>query len=195
MTIKPPTTSSRTPAASDGEATTTMEANHKIPGPALARLAAEVIGPVLVPGDEQYAAETATWNLAVAYQPAVVVGATCAADVQAAVRFASAHNVPVAAIATGHGVVAAGDGAVLINLRRMDSIVIDQEQRTATIGAAVPMQMTTRRREAARASGGLLAERRRRRLHPRRWRQPGTGPRLRLRGGPRAGRRDRQPRR
>jgi FAD/FMN-containing dehydrogenase len=136
MTIKPPTTSSRTPAVPDGEATT----NRVIPGAAVDGLAAEVIGPVLVPGDEQYAAETATWNLAVAYQPAVAVGATCAADVQAAVRFAGAHNVPLAVVATGHEAVAAGDGAVLINLRRMDSIVIDQEQRTATVGAAVQMQ-------------------------------------------------------
>ena len=47
---------------------------------------------------------------------------------------------PVAVVATGHEAVAAGDGAVLINLRRMDSIVIDQEQRTATVGAAVQMQ-------------------------------------------------------
>lgn len=104
------------------------------------RLAAEVTGPVLLPGDERYAEETATWNLALAHRPAVVVGAAGAADVQAAGRFAAARDLPVAVVATGHGAVVASDGAVLINLRRMDGISIDAQARTATVGAAVEMQ-------------------------------------------------------
>jgi hypothetical protein len=120
--------------------TTATQHMTTITGSALDRLASDVTGPVLVPGDERYAEETATWNLAVPQQPAVVVGATCAADVQAAVRFARAHNLPVAVVATGHGAVVSSAGALLINLRRMDDIVVSPRQRTATVGAAVEMQ-------------------------------------------------------
>jgi hypothetical protein len=106
----------------------------------LARLAVEVAGPVLVPGDEGYAAEAAAWNTALEQHPAVVVGATSAADVQAAIRFADANGLPVGAIATGHGAVVAADDAIVINLRRIDGVGLDPESRTATIGAAVTAQ-------------------------------------------------------
>ena len=106
----------------------------------LAGLTAEVAGPVLVPGDERYAEETATWNQAVTHRPAVAVGATNAADVQAAVRFASARNLPVAVVSTGHGAVVSADGAVLINLRRMDGVVVDAAARTASVGPGAEMQ-------------------------------------------------------
>ena len=141
MTTKPRTTTPkpREAADNDNELAPTA-ADSTISGPALDRLAAEVTGPVLVPGDEEYAAETATWNLAVDYRPAVAVGAACVADVQAAVRFAGARELPVAVVATGHGAVGPADPGLLINLRRMDDIVVDQEQRTATVGAAVEMQ-------------------------------------------------------
>ncbi|GIG88082.1 FAD-binding oxidoreductase [Plantactinospora endophytica] len=106
----------------------------------LARLTTEVAGPVLLPDDEGYAGETATWNTALVQRPAVVVGATSAADVQAAVRFADANGLPVAVVATGHGAVVPADGAVMINVRRIDGIDVDARSRTATIGAAVPAQ-------------------------------------------------------
>src|SRR5262245_18097994 len=103
-------------------------------------LTKEVTGPVLVAGDERYAEECTPWNLAIAHHPDVVVGATDTADVQAAVRFAETHNRPVAVLATGHGAAVPADGAVLINVHRMDGIVIDPARRTATVGAGVRMQ-------------------------------------------------------
>ncbi|MFI5845547.1 FAD-binding oxidoreductase [Catenuloplanes sp. NPDC051500] len=103
-------------------------------------LAALVVGPVLTPGDEGYAGETATWNQALPHRPVVAVGATGVADVQAAIRFARAHELPVAVVATGHGAFVSADGAVLINVRRMDGVTIDARQHTATVGAAVEMQ-------------------------------------------------------
>jgi hypothetical protein len=54
----------------------------------------EVRGPVLAAGDDGLAAEVATWNTAITHTPAVAVGAVCAADVAAAVRFATAHGLP-----------------------------------------------------------------------------------------------------
>jgi FAD/FMN-containing dehydrogenase len=106
----------------------------------LTRLTAEVAGPVLAPGDDGYVEETATWNTALAQRPAVAVGATSPADVQAAVRFAGANGLPVATLATGHGAVVPSDGAVMINLRRINGISVDAGSRTATIGAAVTAQ-------------------------------------------------------
>jgi len=106
----------------------------------LMALAAEVNGPVLAPGDEGFADEIATWNQALVHRPLVAVGVTCAADVQAAVRFAAVRDLPIAVVATGHGAVVPADNAVLINLRRLDQISIDENARTATVGAAVEAQ-------------------------------------------------------
>jgi len=54
-------------------------------------------------GDDGYPAEVTGFDLSVPQQPAVVIGATGAADVLAGVRFALAHGLGVGAIATGHG--------------------------------------------------------------------------------------------
>jgi FAD/FMN-containing dehydrogenase len=115
----------------------------------LSALRAEVTGPVLLPGDEGYEKETATWNEAVPQYPAIVVGATGVADVRAAVRFADARDLPVAVVATGHGALIRSDGALLINLSRMDGIVVDAEARTATVGGAVAVNALVERAAAA----------------------------------------------
>lgn len=120
--------------------TTEMMATKTVEPADLARLSAEVIGPVLQPGDERFAEETVTWNLALSQRPMIVVGAAVVGDVQAAVRFANVRNLPVAVVATGHGALVSSDGAVLINLRRMDGVSIDAQAGTATVGAAVEMQ-------------------------------------------------------
>ncbi|MET8200863.1 FAD-binding oxidoreductase [Micromonospora taraxaci] len=106
---------------------------------AAARLAAQTIGPVLLPGDERYDVECASYNLAIAQQPALVVGATNAADVQAAVRFAADQGLPVAVLATGHSALPSA-GALLITTRRMDTVVVDVAARTVRIEAGVRWQ-------------------------------------------------------
>ena len=72
-------------------------------------------GPVLVPGDPGFAEEVTGYNLATVTAPAVVVGATSADDVAAAVRWAAAAGRKVAVQATGHGLYADLGGAVLIS--------------------------------------------------------------------------------
>ena len=56
----------------------------------VADLATTVRGPVLQPGDPGFDEEIAGFNLAHRPAVAVAVGATCAADVVAAVRYAAA---------------------------------------------------------------------------------------------------------
>jgi hypothetical protein len=100
-------------------------------------LQADVTGPVLVPGDDGYAEEVSGFNLALAHSPDVVVGATSAADVVAAVRYAAEHDLPVGVQATGHGIVSLVDAGVLVSTRRMQDVVVDPVERTVTVGAGV----------------------------------------------------------
>ncbi|WP_433200676.1 FAD-binding oxidoreductase [Dactylosporangium sp. CS-047395] len=112
----------------------------KNPAVELGALAEQVRGPVLTPDDAGYADETTTWNLAVPQRPSVVVGAAGDLDVQAAVRFAARHDLPVAVVATGHGAVHHADGGLLINTRRMRGITIDAARRAARVEAGVEWQ-------------------------------------------------------
>ncbi|MGW3645722.1 FAD-binding oxidoreductase [Streptomyces sp. NPDC000878] len=121
-------------SSSDGE-------GNKVTGvDAAARdsLAAQVRGPVLIPGDDEYDAERAGNQTARWHRPAVVVGATGPADVQAAVTFATGHGLPVAVQGTGHALSAvAAEGGVLINTSRMQGVRVKAEAGTAWIGAGV----------------------------------------------------------
>ncbi|MEV8518040.1 FAD-binding oxidoreductase [Dactylosporangium sp. NPDC051484] len=111
-------------------------------------LRSQVRGPVYTPGDPELPAEIPTFNTAVAHHPTVVVGATGAEDVAAAVRWAAAHRLPVAVQATGHGVVLPVDDAMLITTHRMRQITVDPQQQTAHIEAGV------RWREVIEAAAG-----------------------------------------
>lgn len=100
----------------------------------LSDLVASVAGPVLSAG-QAAADEALPFNVAVEHRPAVVVGATCASDVAAAVRWAAARGLSVAVQATGHGAESAVTGGVLITTGRMTSVSVDPVARTARIGA------------------------------------------------------------
>jgi FAD/FMN-containing dehydrogenase len=99
-----------------------------------AELGARVTGPVFLPGDDGFTAECTTYNLNAPLEPALAVGVTSVADVQAAVRFAARREMPVAIKSTGHQVDRSAHGAVLISTRRMDAVAIDADHRTARIG-------------------------------------------------------------
>ena len=71
------------------------------------------------------------------HTPAVAVGATCAADVAAAVTWAVAHDLEVAVQATGHGPVRNAAGSLMITTRRMQGLSIDPERRIARVEAGV----------------------------------------------------------
>jgi hypothetical protein len=96
-----------------------------------------VHGPVYAAGDDGMAAEVATWNVAIQHTPAIAVGATCAADVAAAVSWATARGLGVAVQATGHGPVRNAAGSVMVTTRRMQGLSIDPERRIARVEAGV----------------------------------------------------------
>jgi FAD/FMN-containing dehydrogenase len=99
-----------------------------------------VRGPVFAAGDDGLAAEVAAWNVAVQHTPAIAVGVTCAADVQAAVTWAVAHDLQVAVQATGHGPVRNAAGSLMITTRRMDGLFVDPDTRIARVEAGVKWQ-------------------------------------------------------
>ncbi|MGC5256350.1 FAD-binding oxidoreductase [Gordonia sp. DT218] len=97
--------------------------------------AATVAGPVLTPTDPGYAAELAGFNVATVQTPDIVVGATSADDVAAAVRYARDHGLRVGVRATGHGPVVEGNGFLTIVTSRMTEVSVDPVTRTARVGA------------------------------------------------------------
>jgi FAD/FMN-containing dehydrogenase len=109
---------------------------------ALDTLAARVRGPVLRPGDDAYDTERSGFQTARRHRPDVIVGATEAEDVRAAVEFAVAEGLPVAVQATGHGLAAPMDGGVLIGTRRMTGVEV--YGRTAWIEAGVRWDQVVR---------------------------------------------------
>ena len=100
-------------------------------------LTAAVAGPVLEPGDDGYAEEVASFCRTHAAVPAVVVGATCADDVAAAVVWAARTGRRVAVQGTGHGLLCDLAGTVLVSTRRMDAVRIDPHTATARVQAGV----------------------------------------------------------
>jgi FAD/FMN-containing dehydrogenase len=99
-------------------------------------LAAAVRGPVLLPGSDGYAQETAGFNLTVTHRPEVVVGATEVADVRAAVRYARSAGLKVGVLATGHGGTSSHRG-LLVSTRRMTGIDVDTASQSVRVGAGV----------------------------------------------------------
>ncbi|MET9149032.1 FAD-binding oxidoreductase [Streptomyces sp. NPDC004042] len=103
----------------------------------VAALRQAVAGPVLLPGEDGYAAECATYNLNSPLEPAVVVGATGEDDVRAAVRFAAGRGMPVAVKSTAHQVTAPAHGGLLVTTGRMTYLSVDAQARTVRAEAGV----------------------------------------------------------
>ena len=109
--------------------------HHEIPANVRQSLATRLRGTATAPGDTEYDADRAAWNLAVDQHPAVVVRAADDTDVAVAVRFAAEHGLGVAVQATGHGVARPADDALLLLTGAMDGVQVDAATRTARIEA------------------------------------------------------------
>jgi FAD/FMN-containing dehydrogenase len=99
-----------------------------------------VVGAVLAPADEGYAAARASWNLSTDQRPDLVVVAANEADVVAAVNYADAVDAPITVQATGHGQPKTCAGGVLINTAKLNSVQIDAASKTARVGAGARWQ-------------------------------------------------------
>jgi FAD/FMN-containing dehydrogenase len=99
-----------------------------------AGLRRRVEGQVLLPGEPGYDAARQVWNAAVDRRPAAIVRPAGVADVQAAVRFAAGHGLPVSVRGGGHHHAghAAGDGALMVDLSGWRAVRADPDGRTVT---------------------------------------------------------------
>ncbi len=94
-------------------------------------------GSAFFPGDAGYAEEVSGFQAAYTHRPALVIAAADAEDVRTAVAYAARQGMPVAVQATGHGLSVAAEGGILISTRRMTTVRIDAERRTAHVAAGV----------------------------------------------------------
>jgi FAD/FMN-containing dehydrogenase len=99
-------------------------------------LASRTRGTVAVPGDADYDALVAPWNVAVPVRPAAVVAAETAEDVVEAVRFAAEHGLRVTPQATGHGPMAELLTELVVLTKGLDEVVVHPEG-WARVGAGV----------------------------------------------------------
>jgi FAD/FMN-containing dehydrogenase len=90
-------------------------------------------GRVYTPGDGGYEAARLPWQRRLDPHPALIVEAATAGDVQAALRFAREHDLPLAVQSTGHGAVAVPDGGVLLKTGAMAAVEVDPGRRLARV--------------------------------------------------------------
>ena len=96
-------------------------------------------GTLADPHDDAYGRLTAPWNVAVRPTPVAAVEARSAQDVVETVRYAAAAGLPVAVQATGHGIAADLDGALLVSTSRLDECVVHPDG-WARVGSGVRWQ-------------------------------------------------------
>jgi FAD/FMN-containing dehydrogenase len=118
-------------------------------------LRAMMQGRVVLRGDDDYALTRKIWNGAVENQPALFAVCETSADVQAAVRVARRHGLPLSVRGGGHhwaGLALCPDGLV-IDLSAMRQVIVDPHSRVATV------QGGARLKDVAAAAGahGLVA--------------------------------------
>jgi FAD/FMN-containing dehydrogenase len=98
-----------------------------------------VEGQVLLPGDPGYDKARQVWNAAVDRYPAAILRPASVADVQAAVRFAAEHGVPVSVRGSGHhhAGYAAGDGALMVDFSGCRDVALDPAAGTVRVQPGV----------------------------------------------------------
>ncbi|MBS1715496.1 MAG: FAD-binding oxidoreductase [Armatimonadetes bacterium] len=98
------------------------------------RLRAAVGCTVLTPGDPDFETVKAPWNLSVEQTPDFVVLARSEDDVRAVVAFCRDERLPIGVQTTGHGQPRGVSHGVLLDLKALNAVEIDQKGATATVG-------------------------------------------------------------
>ncbi|MFJ9731484.1 FAD-binding oxidoreductase [Streptomyces sp. NPDC101169] len=110
-------------------------------GAALAALREDLAGDVFAPSDPGYDEARAVFNAMIDRRPAVIAQCAGPADVVRAVRFARDLDLPVAVRGGGHSVsgTALGDGAVVVDLRRMHQVTVDPAAQAVRVEGGATM--------------------------------------------------------
>src|SRR5918995_2117270 len=99
-------------------------------------------GDIIMPGDPAYDEARTLFNTMIDKRPAVIAKCENIDDVARAIRFGRELELEVAVRCGGHGVAgtALTDGGIVIDLRRMNTVTVDPEARTATVAGGATMR-------------------------------------------------------
>lgn len=126
-------------------------------GTALAALREDLAGDVFAPGDPGYDDARVVFNAMIDRRPAVIAQCADEADVVRAVRFGRDLDLPIAVRGGGHSVagMALGDGALVVDLRRMREVTVHPAARAVRIaGGATMSELDTATQEHGLATTG-----------------------------------------
>ena len=123
------------------------------------KLAAELQGNLVLPGDPTYDRVRQPFNQRIDRRPAAVARCLSESDVVACVRFACAEDVPVTCRSGGHGAegYCAIDGALMIDQSAMQAVRVDIEADVVHVGAGAfwgQVDIATYPRDRASPGGG-----------------------------------------
>jgi FAD/FMN-containing dehydrogenase len=118
-------------------------------GAALAALREDLVGDVLAPGDLGYDQARAVFNAMIDRRPAVIAQCADTADVVRAVRFGRELDLSIAVRGGGHSVAgsALGDGALVVDLRRMHRVTVDPAAEAVRVEGGATMSHLDRATE------------------------------------------------
>jgi FAD/FMN-containing dehydrogenase len=99
----------------------------------------ELAGRVVRPGDDDYDAARASWNLLVNHEPTAIVFVQTVQDVVDAVGWARRNDVAFRVRSGRHSLEgwSSLDGGLVIDVSELKSVAVDRETRTATVGAGL----------------------------------------------------------
>ncbi|MBL1086186.1 FAD-binding oxidoreductase [Streptomyces actinomycinicus] len=108
---------------------------------ALTALREDLVGEVLAPGDMGYDEARRVFNAMIDRRPAVIALCADATDVVRAVRFGRELDLPIAVRGGGHSVAGAalGDGALVVDLRRIHEVTVDPAAEAVRVGGGATM--------------------------------------------------------
>ncbi|NTU85858.1 MAG: FAD-dependent oxidoreductase, partial [Chloroflexales bacterium] len=103
---------------------------------AVERLAQQLEGKLIRPGDAAYHEARKVWNGVIDRHPALIARCASTADVVAAIGFARETGLPLAVRGGGHNVAGHGtcDGGLVIDLSPMHQVEVDPHARVAHVG-------------------------------------------------------------
>ena len=124
------------------------------------RLAGQIAGEVVMPGHPEYDLARRVWNGMIDRRPAVIARCTSAADVAAALEFASHAGLRVAVRGGSHNIAgnATCDDGLVVDLSPMQSVEVDIGARRARAGGGVTWGVfdEATQRHGLATTGGLI---------------------------------------
>ena len=108
----------------------------------VANLRRAMSGPVMEPPDAGYEEARLVWNASINRRPAVIAKCESAADVSAALRFATRQGLEIAVRGGAHSMSGASavDDGLVIDLSLMNAVSVDPDQKRAKVGGGALWQ-------------------------------------------------------